>query len=176
MNLDLQHVTFQSTNPQFKAFRIIDSNTVEYAMVCDGKMHPSYQEYVKKLQPFVYSAAYQNLLDAEERHEKWSTFKTKFMDPVIVFNAFGLVSTPSSQGTLVESEKDFCVRPGAQGFPAYYPECEGQHPFSCPRANSPEEQNPDYAVQYERVADLRKELKSAQQETWDILESIIHNL
>lgn len=162
----------QSTNSQFGAFRIIDSNTVEYGMVCNSTMFPLYKDYMTKLKPVISEVAYQNLLDAEERHEIWSWFKTKFMDPIIVFDAFSLVSIPRIHGKLLESTEDFCIRPAAQGFPAYYPHSEGQHPFSCPRANTPEEeeQHSDYGDQYKRVGSFRMQLKNAHQKTWDLLD------
>ena len=93
------------------------------------------------------------------------------MDKIIIFDAFGLVSIPHTLGHLTENENDFCLRPTVEGgFPAFYPDIEGKHPFSCPRATNSEEQHPDYTAQYERVAAFRTQLKEAHQETWGLLD------
>lgn len=165
----------QETSTQFKAFRIVDSNTVEYGLVCNNteEMLPPYKEHMEKLKPFISAAAYQNLVDAENRHEVWSGFKTKFADPLIVYDAFGLVSIPRVEGRLIRSETDFCIYPAPQGFPAYYPNIDGQHPFSCPRAKTKEDRDHKYTAQYKRVEDLHIQVKSAHQnayqKTWDDL-------
>jgi hypothetical protein len=162
-------------NPQFGAFRIVDSNTVEYGLVCDGKMLPAYKDYMSRLRTLISVAAYKNLLEAEDRHETWSGFKTKFMDPMFVFNAFGMVSILHRQGKLVEDEKDFCIRPSQEGFPALYPDSDGKHPFSCPRANTAVEEHPDYIEHYRRVAELRAQLKAAHATTWAMVDDIRSN-
>ncbi len=167
----------QSARPQLKAFRIVDSNTVEYGMICNGEMFPTYEDYMKKLQPVVSEAAYQNLLAIDERHENWSGFKTRFADSIIVFDAFGLVSIPRVQGQLMKSKEEVCICPTVQGqgFSAYYPDSEGQHPFSCPRAQTPEDQDPRYAAQYERVEAFRTQLRNAHQKTWGLLKKSNRN-
>jgi hypothetical protein len=175
----LQFINFASNpdNPHFSALRIVDSNTVEYAMVCDGYLFPSYKDYLSKLEPLVSKATFKNLLDAEFRHQQWSGYKTKFMDPTIVFDAFGLVPIPKLEVTIEENSKDYNIH-RAQGFKAWIPSMEnGEHPFSHPRRNEDEsiedfkKRAPEFAGHIERVEIYRESLRVSHAETWDIIET-----
>jgi len=155
-----------SKNKQLGALRIVDSNTVEYAMVCDGMMHPFYKDYMLKLKSYLSAAAYQNLLQAEERHEIWSGYKTKFSDPLVVFDAFGRASITKVEGVLARNDFDNYIRPNQMnGLRASYPAINEEHPYSHPRNL----QGSEYAEQVKRVAILRGQLKAAHQETWGLL-------
>lgn len=125
------------------------------------------------LLPLISEATYGNLLNVDQKHQEWSGFNSRFADPLIVFYAFGLITIPREFSYLEESRKDFNIRPvEGKGFKAYYPRIEGEHPFSCPRATTPEDQDPNYARQYKRVEEFRGQIRGAHAKTWGKLEQI----